>query len=427
MLHFKNLGALDKRKVLVVAPTSVLSNWQHEITRFAPDLKSTIYHGLNRKLEFHDVDVLITSYGLVRRDLEDFAKIEWFSVIVDEAQNIKNPLVAQSKAIKTLNAHHKIAMSGTPVENRLLEYWSIFDFVNKHYLGTVKQFNESFAKPIENEKDPHSLERFGKITRPFILRRLKSDKSIIKDLPDKIENDQYCNLTPEQAALYQEVVDATIKRIEVAAGIERKGAIFKLLTALKQICNHPSHYTKKKHAASSQSGKMQMLEEILSNINDVGEKTLIFTQYVEMGKLIAGFIEEHFKQPAPFLSGELSLKKRDQLVQDFQSNPEVKVLIVSLKAGGTGLNLTAASHVIHYDLWWNPAVEAQATDRAYRIGQSKNVMVYRLLTSNTFEERINDMLKSKRDLANLTVASGEQWITELKNDQLRDLFALREG
>lgn len=425
ILHFKNLGALHQKKVLVVAPTSVLSNWQHEIMRFAPALKSTIYHGQQRKLELDSIDVLITSYGHIRSDQEEFEKIEWFLIVIDEAQNIKNPLTAQTKAIKALTSHHKIAMSGTPVENRLLEYWSIFDFAYKHFLGSAAQFSEVFARPIEKERDLHSLERFTKITRPFMLRRLKTDKNIISDLPDKVENDQYCNLTPEQAALYQAVVNATFGQIKSAEGITRKGLVFKLLTALKQICNHPYHYTKKQHAMSSKSGKMQMLEEILTNINELGEKTLIFTQYVEMGELLSAFIKEHFKQPAPFLHGGLSVRQRNDLVQDFQNNSDAKILIVSLRAGGTGLNLTAASHVIHYDLWWNPAVEAQATDRAYRIGQSKNVMVYRLITSNTFEERINDMLKSKRALAHLTISSGEQWITELGNDQLRDLFALK--
>jgi SNF2 family DNA or RNA helicase len=315
-------------------------------------------------------------------------------------------------------------MSGTPVENRMLEYWSIFDFTNKNYLGSVRSFNTNFAKPIEQNRDQDCLERFRKITSLFILRRLKIDKTIISDLPDKIENDLYCNLTPEQAALYQGIVDATLETIKNSEGIERKGLIFKLLTSLKQVCNHPAQYSKLKKAAISASGKMQLLEELLIGIHELTEKTLIFTQYVEMGNLLAGALEERFKHAIPFLHGGLTPKVRDQIVHRFQTEPHTRTLLVSLKAGGVGLNLTAATHVVHYDLWWNPAVESQATDRAYRIGQNRKVTVYRLLTSNTFEERINDMIQRKKELANLTVANGEHWITEMTNDQLRELVTM---
>ena len=255
------------------------------------------------------------------------------------------------------------------------------------------------------------------------MRRLKSDKSIIQDLPDKIEADQICHLSSEQTALYQEVVNLTLNKIEESEGIERRGLIFQLINALKQICNHPAQYLKTKTAEIDQSGKLQSTIDLLSAIDEQSEKTLIFTQYKQMGDLLAQVLENTFHRKAPFLHGGLSIKKRDQLVQDFQNEPQVRTMIVSLKAGGTGLNLTAANHVIHYDLWWNPAVEAQATDRAYRIGQKKNVMVHRLLTENTFEEKINDMLNEKKDLANLSVASGETWLTEFDDEQLKNIFS----
>ncbi|MBR9984171.1 MAG: DEAD/DEAH box helicase [Wolbachia endosymbiont of Homalodisca vitripennis] len=426
ILYCKNAGFLDEDKVLVVAPTSILSNWQREMERFAPELKLFIYHGQNRELA-NDYDVALTSYGLARRDKKELNRVGWFLLVIDEAQNIKNPHSEQSKAIKAIAAKNKIAMSGTPVENRLLEYWSIFDFTNKYYLGTPKKFKTHFATPIEKARDKVCLEKFMKVTHPFMLRRVKSDKSIIEDLPDKIENNRYCSLTPEQTALYQEVVNTTMKKIERSEGIERKGLILKLINALKQVCNHPSHFGKKKRASIEQSGKMQILEEILVGISEFAEKSLIFTQYTEMGEIMVKMLEERFKSMVPFLHGSLSRKARDKMVNDFENSSQSNILIVSLKAGGTGLNLTAANHVIHYDLWWNPAVEAQATDRAYRIGQERNVMVYRLLSTGTFEERIDEMIQSKKELANLTISSGESWITEFSNNQLKDLINIRNA
>lgn len=426
ILYCKNVGFLDEDKVLIVAPTSILSNWQREMERFASELKLFIYHGQNRELA-NDYDVALTSYGLARRDKKELNRVGWFLLVIDEAQNIKNPHSEQSKAIKAIAAKNRIAMSGTPVENRLLEYWSIFDFTNKYYLGTPKEFKTHFATPIEKARDKVCLEKFMKVTHPFMLRRVKSDKSIIEDLPDKIENNRYCSLTPEQTALYQEVVNTTMKKIERSEGIERKGLILKLINALKQVCNHPSHFGKKKRASIEQSGKMQMLEEILIGISELAEKSLIFTQYTEMGEIIARLLEEKFESKVPFLHGSLSRKARDKMVNDFENSFRSNILIVSLKAGGTGLNLTAANHVIHYDLWWNPAVEAQATDRAYRIGQERNVMVYRLLSTGTFEERIDEMIQSKKELANLTISSGESWITEFSNNQLKDLINIRNA
>jgi uncharacterized Zn finger protein/superfamily II DNA or RNA helicase len=425
ILYLKNKGILDTGyHVLVIAPTSLLGNWQREIEKFAPDLSVGVYHGQNRELK-NEYDVLITSYGLTRRDKKELNKIKWFLLVIDEAQNIKNPNAEQTKAIKSIEAQHKIAMSGTPVENRLLDYWSVFDFTNKHYLGTPKQFKERYASPIEKERNKDCLERFKKVTSPFILRRLKSDKNIIQDLPEKIENNHYCSLTAEQAALYQEMVTLSIKKIECSQGIERKGLVLKLINALKQICNHPSQFAKKKLAHIEQSGKMGVLEQILLQADNTAEKSLIFTQYTQMGEIIAKLLAEKWKTPLPFLHGGLSRKARDQIIDQFENLSNVRTLIVSLKAGGTGLNLTAASHVIHYDLWWNPAVEAQATDRAYRIGQQRNVWVHRLLTMGTFEERIDEMIKSKKELANLTVGSGENWITEMSTAQIIELVSLK--
>ena len=287
-------------------------------------------------------------------------------------------------------------MSGTPVENRLSDYWSVFDFINKGYLGGLKNFQETFANPIQKEHDRQKAEIFRKVTRPFLLRRLKTDKSIISDLPDKIENTLYCPLTPEQAAIYEGQVQEVMEQIEKSEGIERRGLVLKMMTALKQICNHPVHYLKKDDALAGQSGKAQLLLSLLENILLNGEKTLIFTQYKEMGDLLTQILQKQTGLLPLFLHGGISRKKRDELVDHFQHKPYHKIFILSLKAGGTGLNLTAANNVIHYDLWWNPAVEAQATDRTFRIGQKRNVMVYRPLCKGTFEERIDEMLKEKK-------------------------------
>lgn len=425
LLKLKEDEALKTKKALVVVPTTLLTNWDKEIKKFAPSLNTHIYHGSNRNLApLKDSDVLITTYGVARSDVAKLQKEKWLALVIDEAQNIKNPGTAQTKAIKKIKAPIKIAMSGTPVENRLSEYWSIFDFSNKSYLGTLSKFKDNFAKPIEVDRDQEQMDRFMKITSPFILRRLKSDKSIIKDLPDKIEKDQYCDLTKEQAAIYQNVVDTTMKAIESLDGIKRRGMVLKLITSLKQICNHPRQFLKKGSSDPSISGKAMLLIDLLQQILDNGEKTLIFTQYQEMGALIGKMIEEHFGIESAFLHGGVSRKNRDEMVENFQNNRSERILILSLKAGGTGLNLTAANNVIHYDLWWNPAVEAQATDRAYRIGQKKNVIVHRFITKGSFEEKINKLILDKKELANLTVSTGEKWIGDFSNDELKDLMKL---
>lgn len=419
---------LDKAGAIVVAPTGLLANWQAELQRFAPSLSVFLYHGSVRDFKAYGHDILLTSYGLVRSDIELLRKHKWAVVVIDEAQNIKNSATAQSKAVRALKAPTLIAMSGTPVENRLSEYWSIMDFANKGYLGSLKSFNEEYARPIQIEGDEARASLFRRITAPMMMRRLKTDKSIISDLPDKIEQDEYAMLTPQQAAIYQQVLNESMRAIE---GIDqndssqlfkRKGLVLQMMLALKQICNHPAQYLKNGDLTPSFSGKTQMLLDLVSSIDESGEKAIIFTQFKEMGDMLVRFITEALGSEPMFLHGGCSLKQRNDMVDRFQHNRADRFFVLSLKAAGTGLNLTAATHVIHYDLWWNPAVEAQATDRAYRIGQKQNVMVHRFITKNTFEERINDMINSKRDLADLTVAKGESWIGKLSNKQLREIF-----
>ncbi len=394
LLKYKQEGLLNKKKSLVVVPTSLVSNWRKEIEKFAPELKSFIYHGPKRELALKDEHIVITTYGVLRSDAAIINKQKWHVLVIDEAQNIKNANTIQTKAVKKVKAPIKIALSGTPVENRLSEYWSIFDFVNKGFLGNLKRFKADFATPIETKRDKKQLELFKTITSPFIMRRLKTDKSIISDLPDKIENNSYANLSKEQLSIYQNVVDevmAMIKKEPEENSILRRGLVLKLMVALKQICNHPSNYLKKREHNVELSGKSQLLMNILDNVYERNEKVLIFTQYKEMGDLLQRMIKERFGFDTPFFHGGLSTKKRDALVDDFQNRAQSRFLILSIKAAGTGLNLTAANHVVHYDLWWNPAVEAQATDRAFRIGQKKNVLVHRLISKGTFEEKINQI------------------------------------
>lgn len=429
LLKLKEENRLDKNQALVIAPTTLLSNWEKEIQKFAPTLSAAVYHGSARQLK-NDADVVLTSYGVVRSDHEVLGKSKWACAIIDESQNIKNPAAAQTKAVKSIKAEIRIAMSGTPVENRLSEYWSVFDFTNKGYLGSAKSFNEQFAKPIENERNHDVVERFKSVTAPFIMRRLKSDKTIINDLPDKIENNHYARLTTKQAAVYQNVIDevmpaiAAIDSEDNSNRMQRKGLVLKMILALKQICNHPSQYLKKDDHNPELSGKVQLLFQLLSNIYENGEKVLIFTQFKETGLMLEQLISEHYNQPVMFLHGGTTREKREEMVENFQSESYLKTFILSIKAGGTGLNLTEANHVIHFDLWWNPAVEQQATDRAYRIGQHKNVMVYRLITKDSFEEKINEMIQSKKELADLTVNTGEKWIGDLSNDELKALVQL---
>jgi len=429
LLKFKEEKAInDKHKALVVVPTGLLTNWQSEIEKFAPSLSSHIHHGTGRDLRSFDADVMLTTYGVVRSDADLLKKHKWQVMIIDEAQNIKNHDTAQSKAVKSIGSQIRIAMSGTPVENRLTEFWSIMDFSNKGYLGTVKTFKEDYAQPIQIFNDEQVVQRFRKVTAPFMMRRMKNDKSIISDLPDKIEQNQFSVLTKSQAILYEKTMQLAMDEIEGISSsdheslFKRQGLVLQMILALKQICNHPTQFLKNGKFDASLSGKTELLLELLESIVDSGEKVLIFTQFSEMGKLLERFIEERFGEKPMFLHGGCNVNQRQQMVDRFQNNRADKIFLLSLKAAGTGLNLTSASHVIHYDLWWNPAVENQATDRAYRIGQKKNVMVHRIITKNTFEERIDEMIQKKKHLADMTVATGENWIGKLSNKELREIF-----
>lgn len=424
ILKLKQERALKEAKVLIVVPTTLLTNWQKELARFAPALSVEIFHGAKRELSSIRPDVLLSTFGVVRAVAKTLNALAWKLVVIDEAQNIKNPAAAQSKAVKAIPADCYIAMSGTPVENRLSEYWSIMDFANRGYLGNLTQFARDYATPIQREHDHAAAARFRKVTAPFLLRRLKSDKTIISDLPDKIEQDQYCALSKDQAALYQSVVEAGLRTIAGEGDtFKRQGLVLQMILALKQICNHPAQYLKQGHGDPLSSGKTERLFELLDEMHTKHEKVLVFTQFREMGKLLSEWLNARYGREPQFLHGGVSRAKRDAMVENFQRDRTERIFILSLKAGGTGLNLTAASNVVHYDLWWNPAVEAQATDRAYRIGQQRNVQVHRLITRATFEERINEMIHNKKELAELTVGTGEQWIGNLSTGELKELFA----
>ena len=424
----------DNEPALAVLPTTLLSNWQREIEKFAPALSFYIYHGANRKWLDNDKndkdnfkpDVWLTTYGTVRSEDKRFAEREWSCVIIDEAQAIKNPAAGQTEAIKMLQSPRKIALSGTPVENRLSEYWSIFDFVNENYLDVLSKFRTNFSIPIERDRDEHRADIFKKMTAPFIMRRLKTDKSIIDDLPEKIEKDQICSLTKEQTLLYETTLREGMKVVEGSEGIKRRGIILKLMMQLKQICNHPAHFMKESTMKINNSGKTALLLEIVKQIYEADEKALIFTQYTKMGELLKDFLQSTFHTQVPFLHGGLTRKGRDEAVEIFQNEEHCPFMILSLKAGGTGLNLTSASHVIHFDLWWNPAVEAQATDRAYRIGQTKNVLVHRMITKGTLEEKINGLLQSKKEIADMAISTTNAWITEMNTGELHELFSLKD-
>ena len=439
ILALKESGELSKSKALAVLPTTLIENWRREIAKFAPDLTCGIYHGADRQLPEASAlpDVTLTSYGTLRRDFEKLSEIRWRLLVVDEAQAIKNPGSAQSAAVRGLKAAQTIAMTGTPVENRLMEFWSILSAVQPRILGTRTDFERTFAAPIEGDHDEKVAEAFRRLTRPFMLRRLKSDKSIIADLPEKNTIDRFVPMRPAQAALYQKTLADLMKKLEKAekeaadagadaqqAKMARRGLVLKLITALKQICNSPSQY-EKTEAARPDSGKADALLEILRECRETDRKVLIFTQYREMGERLQDWIEAETGERPDFLHGGVTAKGRTAMVDRFQEDRTAQVMIISLKAGGTGLNLTAASAVVHYDLWWNPAVEAQATDRAYRIGQRRDVAVYRFVTAGTFEEKINEMLASKRNLAEMTVATGESWIGDLPAKELKRIFALK--
>lgn len=414
---------------LLICPTSLLGNWEREIMRFAPDLPVFVHHGNNRQdlpYHFDHHTIVLTTYGVARREEDTFAARNWGMVVVDEAQAIKNSGSAQSKSIRRIRAPFKLALTGTPIENRLTELWSIMSFVLPGYLGSESSFKEYFSSPIEKYRDADSAAELRARVSPFILRRLKTDKSIIQDLPEKHEMKVYTQLTREQAMLYQARVDQMEKDLVAAqTGIERRGRILALLTHLKQICNHPSQFLKQAGPYKGRSGKMERLTDMIEEVVATKDRALIFTQFKEMGDRLQVHLTDILGFVPPFLHGGTTREQRDEMVRAFQEEALAPpIMLLSLKAGGVGLNLTAATHVFHFDRWWNPAVEDQATDRTYRIGQSRNVQVHKLIAMGTLEEKIDAILESKRDLADRVVGTGEGWLTELDDEALRRLVAL---
>ncbi|MGG3640536.1 DEAD/DEAH box helicase [Bacillus gobiensis] len=427
LLHVKEKG--QSAPALIICPTSVLGNWQRELETFAPDLKVKLHYGGNRPKEedfashYAETDVVLTTYGLSHSDFDELEGVRWSTICLDEAQNIKNAHTKQSRAIRKLVGEHHIALSGTPMENRLTELWSIFDFMNKGYLGSLGAFHKRYVLPIEKDRDEQRIDKLQQIIKPFLLRRTKQDEEVALNLPEKLEQKEYIPLSVEQASLYEQLVKDTFDHMVSLAGMQKKALILSMLGKLKQICDHPALYLKEQsELLNGRSEKFTKLIELAGAINEQDESCLIFTQYIQMGEMMKSILEKSFGVPVKFLNGSLSKTERDQLVQQFQ-NKEFPFLILSLKAGGTGLNLTAANHVIHYDRWWNPAVENQATDRAYRIGQSRFVHVHKLITTGTIEEKIDGMLEKKQSLNNQIIQS-ENWITELSTNELEELFTL---
>lgn len=421
---------------LVVAPTSVVGNWAREAAKFVPSLRVMVQHGPARLKDAELVhaasehDLVITSYGTVARDFKTLGAVEWDRVVLDEAQAIKNSTTRASKAVRSLPSRQRIALTGTPVENRLSEMRSILDFCNPGVLGTANFFRNHFAKAIERDNDETMAERLRLLTAPFIMRRLKTDPTIIDDLPEKSEQIITVRMTSEQASLYKALVDDVQKRLEQSQGIARRGLVLSSLTRIKQICNHPAHYLGDGSAVTlkgqHRSGKVAELMRIIDGSVEAGEKVLIFTQYKAFGDILQPYLSEQYGRDIPFLHGGVTKTKRDAMVEDFQESSDgAPAMILSLKAGGTGLNLTAANVVVHMDRWWNPAVENQATDRAFRIGQQRNVQVYKMITAGTLEESIQDILDGKMHLAGAVVGEGEGWLTELDADQLAELMSYR--
>ena len=426
---------------LVVAPMSVVGNWVNELARFAPHLTVHVHHGLDRSLgdafaaEAGRHDIVITTYGLITRDIEFLGRVAWRRVVLDEAQFIKNPPTKQSKAIRSLKTDRRIALTGTPVENRLGELWSILDFCNPGYLSTAGEFRRRFVLPIERRRDESAAAALRALIRPFILRRVKTDPDVVPDLPDLFQTKDYAILTAEQARLYQSTVDGMLRAVEASEGTQRRGHVLAGLIKLKQICNHPLNLAESDHEPatdgppqSNRSGKTIRLMEMLEEVVAAGDKALLFTQFRRMGHLLAAMIAHNLNTQTLFLHGGTPRNKRDELIERFQSDDRTApIFILSLRAGGVGLNLTAANHVFHFDRWWNPAVESQATDRAFRIGQKRSVHVHKLISRGTLEERIDEMLEQKTELAERIVGTGETWLTELSSNQLRELLSLRQN
>ena len=420
------------RPTLVVCPTSVVGNWRHELARFAPDLRVLVHHGAGRASgeELHDAavqhDVVLSTYSLLHRDEASLGRVQWDGVVLDEAQNVKNASTRAAQAARALSARWRVALTGTPVENRLADLWSIFHVINPGYLGSAEEFRREFALPIERASDADATARLKSLTAPFILRRVKTDRSVIADLPDKQEMKVYCSLTREQATLYEAVLQDTMRQIAESEGIQRRGLVLALLTRLKQVCNHPALLLHDGSPLTGRSGKLARLSEMLEEVVASDERALVFTQYAEMGRLLQNHLRATLDREVLFLHGGTPMAERDRIVAEFQTDAYgPPVFILSLKAGGTGLNLTRANHVFHFDRWWNPAVENQATDRAFRIGQTRTVQVHKYVCAGTFEETLDELIERKVALAESIVGTSEAWITEMSTDDLRQLFRLR--
>lgn len=421
---------------LLICPTSVIGNWEKELERFAADLRVLVHYGPKRDRgeEFAaaaaEADLVITSYALTPIDEEELCGVEWDVVCLDEAQNIKNYYTKQSGVIRKLPSNHRVALTGTPMENRLTELWSIYDFTNPGYLGSLNEFRKAVVIPIERERNAELIEELQRWVKPFMLRRVKKDPAIQLSLPDKNETRTYLSLTVEQGTLYENIVSELLGKLETLGAMQRRGLILSTLTRLKQVCDHPNLLLKediKDAWDPERSNKVQRVLEMVEEIAAEGERCLIFTQYVEMGETLKRLLEERLELPVPYLYGGVPKPARDAMIKKFQDESQPGcAFVLSLKAGGTGLNLTAANHVIHFDRWWNPAVENQATDRAFRIGQTRNVQVHKYVTLGTLEERIDDMITRKQTLNDQVVGQSENWITELSTDELRELFSLRK-
>ncbi|MBI1918053.1 MAG: DEAD/DEAH box helicase [Planctomycetes bacterium] len=422
----------EKKPSLLVCPTSVVSNWLREAARFTPGLPVLVHHGVTRKKgpafakEAEEYALILSSYSLLHRDAEVLKQVPWAAVILDEAQNVKNPQTKQSQAARSLPAEWRLALTGTPVENHVGDLWALFEFLHPGFLGSQAAFKRNFFVPIQAQRDADAAARLKRLTSPFVLRRLKTDKDVINDLPDKLEMKVYCTLTKEQASLYAAVVEEASKAIADSEGIQRRGNILGTLSRLKQVCNHPAQFLGDNSAIADRSGKVARLTEMLEEALEADDRALVFTQFTEMGAILQRHLQDTFGREVSFLHGGLSRKQRDDVVGRFQLPDGPAVLLLSLKAGGTGLNLTAANHVFHFDRWWNPAVEDQATDRAFRIGQTRKVQVHKFVCAGTLEERIDDMISRKQQVAGLTVGAGEAWLTELSTAELKEIFALRQ-
>ncbi len=421
-----------RKPTLLICPTSVIGNWEKEAERFTPDLPLLVHHGSGRakaalKEEARRHALVLSSYALLHRDAEAFKDVDWAAVVLDEAQNIKNPETKQARAARAIPASARIALTGTPVENNVGDLWSLMEFLNPSFLGTQAEFKRTFFVPIQAARDADATARLKRLTGPFILRRLKTDRSIIADLPAKMEMKVFCTLTKEQASLYQAVVAESMETLKKAGDdIQRKGVILATLSKLKQVCNHPAQFLGDNSPLPGRSGKLARLVEMMEEVIETGDRALVFTQFAEMGALLKQQLEETFGREALFLHGGVPKGQRDRMVERFQKDEGgPPVFILSLKAGGTGLNLTRASHVFHFDRWWNPAVENQATDRAFRIGQKRNVQVHKFLCVGTLEEKIDEMIEKKKALAEQVVGTSEAWLTALSTSQLRELMTLR--